>query len=90
VNKSVSVQTNTCDTHDLLACFQFLQNLLMKFKKANAVGGKKASDKSAFVNQVAESLSQCVKTSDDFLCGECPICLEEPRVENAVHSEFNS
>ncbi|KAL3806165.1 hypothetical protein ACHAXA_004494, partial [Cyclostephanos tholiformis] len=64
----------------------FLQNLLMKFKKANAVGGKKASDKSAFVNQVAESLSQCVKASDDFLCGECPICLEEPRVENAVHT----
>ena len=61
----------------------------MKFKtSANGVDGAGTNDKSAFINQVAESLSLCVK-SDEFLHGECPICLDEPRVENAVHSEFN-
>jgi hypothetical protein len=61
----------------------------LKFKtNANGVDGAWANDNSAFMNQVAESLSQCVKTSDEFLQAECPICLDEPRVESAVYSEF--
>ena len=75
-------------THNRLA-YQFLQNLLRKFKKNSNGVCAPANDKSAFMNQVAESLSQCVKTSDEFLNSECPICLDEPRVEDAVHSECN-
>jgi len=65
---------------------QFLSNLLSKFKKNSKVIANVNED-SAFAKQVAESLSQCVQSSDDHLKGECPICLDEPRVEDAVHSE---
>ncbi|KAL3793573.1 hypothetical protein ACHAW5_002853 [Stephanodiscus triporus] len=64
----------------------FLQNLLRKFKKNSNGVCAPANDKSTFMNQVAESLSQCVKTSDEFLNSECPICLDQPRVEDAVHT----
>lgn len=76
-------------TRHCLARYQFLQNLLLKFKKNSTGVGPLANDKSAFMNQVAESLSQCVKTSDEFLNSECPICLDEPRVKDAVHSELS-
>ncbi len=76
-------------TRNCLARCQFLQNLLMKFKKNSNEVGPLANDKSAFMNHVAESLSQCVKTSGEFLDSECPICLDVPRVENAVHSELD-
>lgn len=71
----------TCPIPCHLFCgYQFLSNLLNKFKNDANVG-------STFAKQVAESLSQCVQSSDDCLKSECPICLEEPRVEDAVHSE---
>lgn len=62
----------------------------MKFKENLSGVCAPANDKkSAFVNQVAKSLSQFVKTNGEFLNSECPICLDEPRVEDAVHSECN-
>ena len=38
------------------------------------------------MKKVAASLSQCVNLSEEYLASECPICLEEPRVEDAVHT----
>ena len=69
---------------------QFLNNLLNKFKKnSNATVLNDGQDvATSFAKQVAESLSQCVKLSDGYLEGECPICLDEPRIEDAVHSKY--
>lgn len=63
---------------------QFLSNLLSKFKNDS----NEACTGSAFAKQVAESLSQCVQSNDEFLESECPICLEEPRIEDSVHSKY--
>ncbi|KAL7551748.1 hypothetical protein ACHAWF_014931 [Thalassiosira exigua] len=60
----------------------FLNNLLNKFKKKTAV----VDEESTFVKHVAESLTQCVQSHDEYLSEECPVCLEEPRVEDAVHT----
>lgn len=71
---------------------QFLGDLLKKFKK-NAVNSnssvptnKNSEESLSFVRQVAESLSQCVSSSDEYLKSECPICFEEPKLEDAVHT----
>jgi len=42
--------------------------------------------KNSFVKQVAESLTQTVQSTDECLKNECPICLDEPRVEDAIHT----
>lgn len=65
---------------------QFLNDLLSKFKK-NSDGHVAATP---YAKQVAESLTQCVKSSEEYLQEECPICLDEPRVEDAVHSKCSS
>jgi len=52
------------------------------FKKKKS----KADTQSSFVKQVAESLTQTVQSTDECLKNECPICLEEPRVEDAIHT----
>ena len=53
--------------------------MLSKFKK-------KQTSESSFAKQVAQSLSQHVHSTDEYLKSECPICLDEPRVEDAVHT----
>ena len=53
--------------------------MLNKFKK-------KQTSESSFAKQVAQSLSQHVHSTDEYLKNECPICLDEPRVEDAVHT----
>ncbi|KAL7540398.1 hypothetical protein ACHAXR_010079 [Thalassiosira sp. AJA248-18] len=60
----------------------FLSDLLTKFKKNN---NAVANANEAFATQVAQSLSQCVQSSE-YLTTECPICLDEPRVDDAVHT----
>ncbi len=73
-----------------ISSFQFLSGLLMKFNnKSNGVVAS-ANGESTFAKQVAETLSKCVRSSDEFLKSECPICLDEPRVEDAVYSEWKS
>ena len=47
---------------------------------------KKSKARDFFVNQVAESLTQTVQSTDECLKNECPICLDEPRVEDAIHT----
>ena len=42
--------------------------------------------KTSFVKQVAESLTRTVQSTDECLKNECPICLDEPRVEDAIHT----
>jgi len=67
----------------------FLSDLLNKFKKNANMQDESTSfvqSTSNFAQQVAESLSQCVQSNDDHLNSECPICLEEPRLEDAVHT----
>ena len=59
----------------------------MKFRTASNDMIASASVESTFVKQVAETLSKSVQSSDEFLKSECPICLEEPRVKDAVYSE---
>ena len=72
----------------LLSSVQFLSGLLIKFRNASNGMIASASGESTFAMQVAESISKCVQSSDEFLKSECPICLEEPRVEDAVYSEW--
>jgi hypothetical protein len=71
----------------LLSFVQFLSGLLIKFRNASNGMIASASGESTFAMQVAETISKCVQSSDEFLKSECPICLEEPRVEDAVYSE---
>lgn len=84
-------------SHDnlLIICLtpttQFLSGLLNKFKKnAGAAVSSSGGAATSFATQVAHSLSQCVQSSDEYLKAECPICLDEPRVEDAVHSEYHA
>ncbi|KAL3756862.1 hypothetical protein ACHAWU_005124 [Discostella pseudostelligera] len=64
----------------------FLSGLLMKFNKTSNGVVASANGESTFAKQVAETLSKCVRSSDEFLKSECPICLDEPRVEDAVYT----
>ncbi len=72
----------------LLSFVQFLSGLLIKFRNASNGMFASASGESTFAMQVAETISKCVQSSDEFLKSECPICLEEPRVVDAVYSEW--
>lgn len=68
--------------------FQFLSRLLLKFKNTSSeVNTSTGGEPNAFAKQVAEKISICVQSSDEFLKSECPVCLEEPRVEDAVYSK---
>lgn len=72
-------------------CIQFLSRLLLKFKNTSSeVNTSTGGEPNAFAKQVAEKISICVQSSDEFLNSECPVCLEEPRVEDAVYSEWIS
>ncbi len=65
----------------------FLSGLLIKFNNTSSDFVASASD-STYAMQVAETISKSVQSSDEFLKSECPICLEEPRMEDAVYSEW--
>ena len=61
---------------------QFLRGLLNKIKK-NSI---KSNDTALYVRQVAESLSQFVQSSNEYFHSECPICFDEPKIEDAVYT----
>lgn len=69
------------------AIFQFVSNLLLKFKKFSD-GVASADGGSIFAKHIAESLSNYVQSNKEFMMSECPICLDKPRIEDAIHSEF--
>ena len=57
-----------------------------KFKKKKSTETTTSTKyEPSFAQKVAESLSQ-VHSGDEYLKIECPICLDEPRVEDAVHT----
>eukprot|EP00970_Alexandrium_tamarense_P009584 scaffold1928_cov109-Alexandrium_tamarense.AAC.9 len=58
---------------------KFIEDLLSKFKR-------NTKDSSSYITGVANSLSQCVESKDEFLKQECIICLEEPKIEESVHT----
>ena len=59
---------------------KFLTGLLSKFKT-----GSSSEPSNSYVKGVAESLTQCIQSNDGKLVDECPICLEVPTIEEAVH-----
>ncbi len=61
-----------------------MSDLLIKFKSKSS--NQQRCESTSFASQVAESLSQCLQSNDEYLQEECPICFEEPRVEDAVHT----
>jgi len=63
---------------------KFLSDLLMKFKTTSS--NQRRCESTSYANQVAESLSQRLQSNEEYLHEECPICFEEPRVEDAVHT----
>lgn len=59
---------------------QFLTDLLSKFKKTV----NKQSNSAAFAEEVAAGLTQSLESNDEYLQSECPVCLEEPKIADAV------
>ena len=74
--------TASIDGSDNAVDDKFLTGLLSKFKM-NAKSGSSSEPSDSYVKGVAESLTQCVH--DGRLEEECPICLEVPTIEEAVH-----
>eukprot|EP00804_Cyclotella_cryptica_P000973 CCRYP_012323-RA/>CCRYP_012323-RA protein AED:0.21 eAED:0.21 QI:187/1/1/1/0.9/0.81/11/931/1333 len=64
---------------------KFLNDLLSKFQRTVGIQGNE--EITPFVKEVAAGLSQfVVETGEEYLKTECPICLDEPRIVDAVHT----
>ena len=85
----VEVDSACKDDGDDAVDNDFLSGLLAKFNITSSDFVASASE-STYAMQVAETLSKCVQSSDEFLKSECPICLEEPMMEDVVYSEWIS
>lgn len=62
---------------------QFLADLLSKFKKTME---STQSNSNSFVQEVAVGLRQSLESNNEYLNAECPVCLEEPKITDAVHT----
>lgn len=62
---------------------KFLTDLLSKFKKTM---GSTHNKSSSFAKEVAVGLTQSLEARDEYLKTECPVCLDEPKITDAVHT----
>ena len=44
------------------------------------------SNSNSFVQEVAVGLRQSLESNNEYLNAECPVCLEEPKITDAVHT----
>jgi hypothetical protein len=44
------------------------------------------NNSSSFAKEVAVSLTQSLEARDEYLKTECPVCLDEPKITDAVHT----